>query len=66
MTDIRAFSGELRSIREKQEAQRVSERNEQIISGLTGKDREAYDWASDPQNRNTPQATEILKGLGIN
>ena len=66
VTDIRAFSGELRSIREKQEAQRVSERNEQIISGLTGKDREAYDWASDPQNRNTPQATEILKGLGIN
>jgi len=66
VTDIRAFSAELRNIRGEQEAQRTSKTNEEIISGLTGKDREAYDWASDPQNRNTPQATEILKGLGIN
>ena len=66
VTDIRAFSAELRNIRGEQGAQRTSKTNEEIIDGLVGKDKEAYDWALDPKNRSTPQATKILKRLGIN
>ena len=66
VTDIRAFSGELRGIRTEQETQRAAQTNKKIIDGLVGEDKEAYDWALVPKNRSTPQATKILKGLGIN